>query len=306
MSYRHVITLGTRKSSLAIWQAEFVKKKILQLYPQQKIEIIDYHTTGDKIKDKPLYNLGGKGLFIKELEIALKKKEIDFAVQSIKDIPGNIEECFEVPIVFERENALDALVSLKYKNLQELPLQSKLGTSSPRRTSQLLYHRKDLNIISLRGNIQTRINTLKQKKVDAILLAVAGLQRMKLTHHIAQILPSNICLPAVGQGIIGLECLKENKKTVAYLKKLNHQKTYCSLLAERNFLKKLNGNCNSPIAAYATIQNQQLTLRAFVGDFQGKKVLQKKICGVAENSAQLGLELANWFIAQGAQNIFNL
>lgn len=304
MSQRQVITLGTRKSPLAIWQAEFVKKKILQLHPQQKVEIVSYYTTGDKIKDQPLYDLGGKGLFTKELEIALKKKEIDFAVQSIKDIPGNIDECFEVPLVFKRANALDALVSLQYKNLQELPLKSKLGTSSPRRTSQLLYHRKDLNIVPLRGNIQTRINSLKQSNLDAVLLAVAGLQRMQLTHYISQVLPSNICLPAVGQGIIGLECLKENKKKIDHLKKLNHQKTYWSFLAERSFLKALNGNCNSPIAAYATIKNQKLTLKAFVGDFQGRKVLQKKICGTLENSAQLGVELASWFITQKAQNIF--
>lgn len=305
MFYNQILKLGTRKSPLALWQTKFVKNKILHLYPQQKIEIIPYQTTGDKIKDVPLYDLGGKGLFTKELEIALKKQEIDFAVQSVKDIPGNIEDCFDIPIVFERENALDALLSLKYNALEKLPLQSKIGTSSPRRASQLLNYRKDLQIIPLRGNIETRIVALKQKKLDAILLAVAGLQRMNFIKHIVQVLPSNICVPAIGQGIIGLECLKENTKMIDYLKNLNHQETYQNLLAERIFLKKLHGNCHSPIAAHATTHNQQLTLKAFVGDLQGKKVLRKTIHDSPKNAIQLGSRLADWFITRGAQSILS-
>ena len=304
--YKPNLKIGSRKSALALRQAEYVKNKILALHPGQEVEIIGYQTSGDKIKDQPLYDIGGKGLFIKELEIALKKGEIDFAVQSVKDIPSQIECCFDIPIVFPRENPLDAFISHKYASLDELPATSKVGTSSPRRTSQLLCHKKDLLISPLRGNIETRLAALKKKKLDAILLAVAGLKRMGWAKHITQIISPTICLPAVGQGIIGLECLKENKRAIQNIATLNHQTTYLQLLAERSFLAKLNGNCNSPIAANAILQNKKLVLKAFAGNFTGEKIIKGELSGLPQQAIQIGISLANQFIKKGIKDILAL
>ena len=297
------LKLGTRKSNLALWQANYVKDQILQKYPHQKVKIIPYQTSGDKIKNTPLYEIGGKGLFTKELEEALIQKKIDFAVQSIKDIPGIIDDCFTIPIVFERENALDSFITTKYKSLKKLPINSVVGTSSPRRAAQLLSYRSDLSIFPLRGNVETRINALKEGKVSAIILAVAGLKRLGLEKYITEILPLDISIPAIGQGIIGLECLKENRNLINYFQDLNHRKTYLCLLAERSFLKELNGNCYSPIAAYATIFNEKLMLQAFASDIEGKKVLKSKILGDTKDALQLGKKLATDFIKKGINNI---
>ena len=297
------IKLGSRKSPLAVWQAQYVKKKILSFFPNQEVEIIPYLSSGDKIKNQPLYQFGGKGLFVKELEIALEKKEIDIGVHSVKDIPGKIKDSFIIPIVLERANPLDAFVSSKYSRLQELPLGAKVGTSSPRRRSQLLFYRKDLNIINLRGNLSTRILALEKKNLDAILLAVAGLKRMKLDSYIRQILPKELMLPAAGQGMIGLEYLKKNEKKLKFLHKLNHQRSYLQFLAERNFLKKLEGDCHLPIAAYASIYKKRLTLRAFIGDLKGEKIFKSKISGDLKKASWIGEELANEFLKKGAKKL---
>ena len=297
------VKLGSRKSPLALWQTQYVKKKILSFFPSQEVKIISYMSSGDKIKNQPLYKLGGKGLFVKELETALEKKEIDIGVHSVKDIPGKIKNCFIIPIVLERENPLDAFLSDKYSSLQALPLGATIGTSSPRRKSQLLFFRKDLNIVDLRGNISTRILALKEKKLDAILLAVAGLKRMKLDSYIRQIIPLKLMLPAAGQGIIGLEYLKEQEKELEFLYKLNHQESYLQFLAERSFLKKLDGDCHLPVAAYASIYKEKLTLSAFVGDLKGEKTLKSKITGDLKEASFLGEELANELLKKGAKKL---
>ena len=230
------LRIASRKSKLALLQAEIVKKTILKIYPNQKIKIITYQTSGDKIQNKPLFEEGGKGLFCKELELALIKKKVDLAVHSMKDVPGQLEEKLIIPAVLKRENPLDAIISKNNIKLSDLKENSRIGTSSPRRAAQMKNFRKDLQIIALRGNVETRLNKLKTGKLDAIILAVAGLKRLSLQDCISEVLPDSICLPAVAQGIIGIECLKENKNLIDYLTPINHQSSYFQMLAERSFL----------------------------------------------------------------------
>ena len=301
--YFSELRLASRRSPLALLQAEIVRKAILKVYPKQKIKIITYTTSGDKIQDKPLYQCGGKGLFCKELELALRKKEVDLAVHSMKDVPGQLEENFIIPAVLKRENPLDALISKNGTKLADLKSGSSIGTSSPRRIAQLLIFRRDLKPVSLRGNLETRLKKLQTGKLDAILLAVAGLKRLSLQDCISEVLPDSICLPAVAQGIIGIECLKENKNLIDYLTPINHQSSYFQMLAERSFLATLQGNCNSPIAAYSQIKTGELFLQGLVTSLSGEKICKSQVQGSLEKSTQLGIELANQLIQRGALSL---
>ena len=297
------LRIASRKSKLALLQAEIVKKTILKIYPNQKIKIITYQTSGDKIQNKPLFEEGGKGLFCKELELALIKKKVDLAVHSMKDVPGQLEEKLIIPAVLKRENPLDAIISKNNIKLSDLKENSRIGTSSPRRAAQIKNFRKDLQIIALRGNVETRLNKLKTGKLDAIILAVAGLKRLSLQDCISEVLPDSICLPAVAQGIIGIECLKENKNLIDYLTPINHQSSYFQMLAERSFLATLQGNCNSPIAAYSQIKTGKLFLQGLVTSLSGEKICKSQIQGSLEKSTQLGIELANQLIQRGALSL---
>ena len=297
------LRIASRKSKLALLQAEIVKKTILKIYPNQKIKIITYQTSGDKIQNKPLFEEGGKGLFCKELEFALIKKKVDLAVHSMKDVPGQLEEKLIIPAVLKRENPLDAIISKNNIKLSDLKENSRIGTSSPRRAAQIKNFRKDLQIIALRGNVETRLNKLKTGKLDAIILAVAGLKRLSLQDCISEVLPDSICLPAVAQGIIGIECLKENKNLIDYLTPINHQSSYFQMLAERSFLATLQGNCNSPIAAYSQIKTGKLFLQGLVTSLSGEKICKSQIQGSLEKSTQLGIELANQLIQRGALSL---
>ena len=297
------LRIASRKSKLALLQAEIVKKTILKIYPNQKIKIITYQTSGDKIQNKPLFEEGGKGLFCKELELALIKKKVDLAVHSMKDVPGQLEEKLIIPAVLKRENPLDAIISKNNIKLSDLKENSRIGTSSPRRAAQIKNFRKDLQIIALRGNVETRLNKLKTGKLDAIILAVAGLKRLSLQDCISEVLPDSICLPAVAQGIIGIECLKENKNLIDYLTPINHQSSYFQMLAERSFLATLQGNCNSPIAAYSQIKTGKLFLQGLVTSLSGEKICKSQVQGSLEKSTQLGIELANQLIQRGALSL---
>ena len=297
------LRIASRKSQLALLQAEIVKKTILKIYPNQKIKIITYQTSGDKIQNKPLFEEGGKGLFCKELELALIKKKVDLAVHSMKDVPGQLEEKLIIPAVLKRENPLDAIISKNNIKLSDLKENSRIGTSSPRRAAQIKNFRKDLQIIALRGNVETRLNKLKTGKLDAIILAVAGLKRLSLQDCISEVLPDSICLPAVAQGIIGIECLKENKNLIDYLTPINHQSSYFQMLAERSFLATLQGNCNSPIAAYSQIKTGKLFLQGLVTSLSGEKICKSQVQGSLEQSTQLGVELANQLIQRGALSL---
>ena len=297
------LRIASRKSRLALLQAEAVKKTILKIYPSQKIKIITYQTSGDKIQNKPLFEEGGKGLFCKELELALIKKKVDLAVHSMKDVPGQLEEKLIIPAVLKRENPLDAIISKNNIKLADLKENSRIGTSSPRRAAQIKNFRKDLQIIALRGNVETRLNKLKTGKLDAIILAVAGLKRLSLQDCISEVLPDSICLPAVAQGIIGIECLKENKNLIDYLTPINHQPSYFQMLAERSFLATLQGNCNSPIAAYSQIKTGKLFLQGLVTSLSGEKICKSQVQGSLEKSTQLGIELANQLIQRGALSL---
>ncbi len=259
------LRLGTRKSKLALWQSEFVKSKLQNMGVE--VELVLITTSGDKILDVPLADIGGKGLFVKEIENALMEDEIDFAVHSLKDVPAVIPEGLVVDIFLEREDPRDALIS-KFRSLEELPKNATIGTSSLRRKVQILQKRDDLNIENLRGNVDTRLKKFEDGLYDGIILAAAGLKRLGLANKITSYLDF---IPAVGQGIIAIE-YKESKKDVQnILKALNHEKTYICALAERTFLKRVEGSCQIPMGAYAYFEDNKLNMKGFIANEDGSR-----------------------------------
>jgi len=258
------LRLGTRKSKLALWQANFVKSKLEAL--GLEIELVLITTTGDKILDTPLSKIGGKGLFVKEIENALMEDEIDFAVHSLKDVPAFIPQGLVVDIFLEREDPKDAFVSKSYKTLNELPASAKIGTSSIRRKVQLLQKRQDLTIEDLRGNVDTRLKKLEDGLYDAIILASAGLKRLGFEGVISSYLDF---IPAVGQGIVAIEYKASNKELSNILKSINHEPTYMCALAERSFLETVEGNCQIPMGAHATLTQDLIKIRGFIANEDG-------------------------------------
>lgn len=295
------LRLGTRKSNLALWQANFVKQSILSLYPDCEVKIIGYQTSGDIEKDRPLADIGGKGLFIKELELVLKNDEVDFVVHSMKDVPTIIGQDFSLPVVFKRENPLDVLISATGDNLQSLKLNSTIGTCSPRRIAQIKHFRPDLRVFNLRGNLETRLKKIKKDKIDSIILAAAGLKRLKLKHLITEVIKPSICMPAVAQGIIGIECLQSNKDLLKFLTPLNHKKTYYIFLAERAFLATLQGNCTSPIGAYTKLLGGSIKIEGLVASYSGTKILKESVIGKLEDAIDLGKQLGECLLNKGAK-----
>jgi len=258
------LRLGTRKSKLALWQANFVKSKLEAL--GLEIELVLITTTGDKILDTPLSKIGGKGLFVKEIENALMEDEIDFAVHSLKDVPAFIPQGLVVDIFLEREDPKDAFVSKSYKTLNELPPSAKIGTSSIRRKVQLLQKRQDLTIEDLRGNVDTRLKKLEDGLYDAIILASAGLKRLGFEGVISSYLDF---IPAVGQGIVAIEYKASNKELSNILRQINHESTYICALAERSFLETVEGNCQIPMGAHATLTQDLIKIRGFIANEDG-------------------------------------
>lgn len=299
-----VLRIATRKSALALWQANYVKQQLEQVHSDLQISLVPMTSRGDQILDVPLAKVGGKGLFVKELEHALLENTADIAVHSMKDVPMEFPAGLELAIICEREDPRDAFVSEHFNSLKDLPSGSRVGTSSLRRQCQLLALRPDLKIEFLRGNVNTRLSKLDNGDYDAIILAAAGLIRLGFENRIQEKILVETSLPAGGQGAVGIECRSDDKETQKILSVLGHQKTTETVTAERALVRRLQGGCQVPIAAYAIHdKDQQLWLRALVGDPSGSPIIKKDIKGSVENAEQLGTTLAEQLIAAGADKI---
>lgn len=299
----NIIKIATRKSALALWQAEFVKKSLEHYHPDLKIELVGITTEGDQKIDTALSKIGGKGLFIKELEHALLEGRADIAVHSMKDIPAELPDGFLLGAICKREDPRDAFVSNRYSSLDHLPKGAKVGTSSLRRQSQIKSIRADLKMEILRGNVNTRLQRLDEGDFSAIILASAGLLRLGFGFRVADYLSIEQCLPAAGQGAIGIECREIDTEILEKIKYLDDFETRTCLSAEREMNRVLEGGCQVPIAAYATIKNKQLTLQGMVGYPDGSLLLRGIQCGPQEKALELGALLAHELIEKGAKNI---
>ena len=297
------LIIGSRGSGLALWQANWIKSQLEELHAGLQVEITIIKTSGDKIQDVPLTKIGGKGLFVKEIEEALLRRDVDIAVHSMKDVPMKLPCELEISVVTERENPFDALISRDNVKLDDLPENAKIGTGSLRRSSQLLKYRPDLEIVPLRGNIDTRIKKLDSEGLDAILLATAGLRRMGWADKIAQVIPAEIILPAMGQGAVGIETRKHDPDVFEAIMALDHEETHLALDAERAFVDVLEGGCQVPIGAYATLDEKTITLSGLVASLDGKTIYQASRQKLLAEAKQLGQELGKEILAMGADKI---
>ncbi len=300
-----ILKIATRQSPLALWQAEHIRDRLQALHPDLTVELVAFVTQGDKILDTPLAKIGGKGLFVKELEAALLDGRADLAVHSMKDVPMQLPEGLSLPIMCEREDPFDAFVSNQYLKFEDLPLGARLGTSSLRRKCQLLKQRPDLNIIDLRGNVGTRLAKLDDGQYDAIILASAGLKRLGLQARIRHVLTTEVSLPAVGQGALGLECRSEDPQVLALISPLMHLETDVCVRAERAFNTYLEGGCQVPIAGFATLMQDQLRLEGRVGSADGQILLRAELTGPMSQAEQLGVQLAQELLRQGAGELLS-
>ena len=297
------LRIATRQSLLALWQAEYVKARLESLHSDLNVELVTMVTKGDKILDTPLAKIGGKGLFVKELESAMLEGRADIAVHSMKDVPMEFPEGLGLAVICERENPTDAFVSNTYEHLDQLPAGAIVGTSSLRREVQLRERRPDLVIKSLRGNVQTRLGKLDGGDYDAIILASAGLIRLELEDRIRYRIPAEDSLPAGGQGAVGIECRMGDQATLDLLAPLNDEPTAIRVLAERALNRRLEGGCQVPIGCYAELDGDQVWLRGLVGRPDGTKVLRDEIRGPAAEAEALGIQLADRLLAAGADTI---
>jgi hydroxymethylbilane synthase len=295
------IKIGSRGSPLALWQANWIKDQLES--PDIAVEIQIIKTSGDKIQDVPLAKIGGKGLFVKEIEEALLRNEIDFAVHSMKDMPIKFPYALCIAAVTKRENPFDALISKDNIKLSDLPQGAKIGTGSLRRVSQLLHYRPDLNLISLRGNVETRIKKLETEGLDAIILAAAGLIRLGWGDKISEVISPEILLPAMGQGAVGIEARKHDVDNQVLLADMDDENTHLALDAERAVVTKLEGGCNVPIGAFATIKDDEMTLRGLVASLDGKTVYKQELKGYKVNAIALGSEMGDALLAMGGDKI---
>jgi len=297
------LRIATRQSLLALWQAEYVKARLEALHTDLSVELVTMVTKGDKILDTPLAKIGGKGLFVKELESAMLEGRADIAVHSMKDVPMEFPEGLGLAVICERENPTDAFVSNTFAHLDDLPEGAVVGTSSLRREVQLRERRPDLIIKSLRGNVQTRLGKLDAGDYDAIILASAGLIRLELEERIRYRIPAEESLPAGGQGAVGIECRMDDEATRALIEPLNHGDTATRVLAERALNRRLEGGCQVPIGCYAELEGDQIWLRGLVGRPDGTRVLRDEIRGASSEAESLGIRLAERLLAAGADTI---
>ncbi|MFZ7157104.1 hydroxymethylbilane synthase [Avibacterium avium] len=303
MTTKKQIKIATRRSPLALWQANYIKDRLTQLYPQLTVELVPMVTKGDVILDTPLAKIGGKGLFVKELENALLNGEADIAVHSMKDVPMQFPAGLGLSVICKREDPRDAFVSNSYRTLDELPEGAVVGTSSLRRQCQLKALRPDLNIQSLRGNVGTRLSKLDNGDYDAIILASAGLIRLGMADRIASFIDTETSLPAAGQGAVGIECRTDDVETQQLLAPLADAETTACVLAERAMNNHLQGGCQVPIAGYAVIRDNQLYLKALVGKTDGSLIICAENQSAVENSQELGVQVAESLLKQGADEI---
>ncbi|ATP91902.1 hydroxymethylbilane synthase [Aeromonas caviae] len=297
------LKIATRKSPLALWQANFVKDRLEALHPDLQVELVPMSTQGDKILDTPLAKVGGKGLFVKELETAMLEGRADIAVHSMKDVPVEFPDGLGLHTICEREDPRDAFVSNHFNQIGELPQGAVVGTSSLRRQCQLRAARPDLVIRDLRGNVNTRLAKLDAGEYDAIILAAAGLKRLEMAHRIAAFIEPEQSLPANGQGAVGIECRLDDHELHALLAPLEHPETRIRVLTERAMNRALQGGCQVPIGAYALVQGEEVWLRGLVGSPDGARVIRDEIRGPLAEGEALGHTLAQRLLAAGADVI---
>ena len=297
------LVIASRESALAMWQARHIQSLLQVLYPQTQVEILGMTTTGDQILDSPLARIGGKGLFVKELEQALADGRADLAVHSMKDVPMHLPDGFIMAATGEREDPRDAFVSNQFANLAALPAGSVVGTSSLRRQSQLQARFPHLKIESLRGNLQTRLRKLDEGQYAAIILAAAGLKRLGLEARIADLIDPEDSIPAVGQGALGIEISAARTDLLPLLAPLNHADTACCVEAERGMSRALAGSCTVPLGAYAEKHGDRIHIRGFVASVDGREMLRESLTGSPHNAEQLGQQLAQKLVERGADRI---
>lgn len=302
---KRTIRIATRKSALAMWQAEYVQAKLQEHHPDLTVELLPMSTQGDRILDSPLAKIGGKGLFIKELEIAMQEGRADLAVHSMKDMPVDLPDGFGIHAICPREDPRDAFVSNTYNNLDELPQGSVVGTSSLRRQCQIKASRPDLVINDLRGNVNTRLAKLDEGQFDAIILASAGLIRLAMPERIRAFIEPEQSLPAVGQGAVGIECRNDDAQLIEILSVLHCQETATRVTAERAMNAKLQGGCQVPIGSFATLEGDKLFLRGLVGATDGSEMIRAEHSGDKAQAVAIGEKVAEDLLAQGADKILS-
>lgn len=300
-----MLKIATRKSPLAIWQAEFVKSKLENIYPDLKVELVKMTTQGDQILNSPLSKIGGKSLFIKELEVGIMEGRADIAVHSMKDVPYELPQGFEIGAILERENPFDAFVSNDFNSIQDLPIGAKLGSCSLRRIVQVKAMRPDLEILDLRGNVNTRLKKLDDGEYDAIILACSGLTRLGFDNRIKQDLSPDDSLPAVGQGALGIEIKANDHEISNLIKPLIHQKTQIEVNAERALNTTLQGGCSVAIGAFATSEDSKLTLSGMVGNVDSGEIIRIQETGETSKPIDLGIRAAKKLLSLGARELLN-
>jgi len=305
MSKNQTLTIATRKSALAMWQAEHIKARLEAAHPDLVVTLLPMSTRGDVILDTPLAKIGGKGLFVKELEVAMLEGRADLAVHSMKDLPVEFPPGLELFAICEREDPTDAFVSNKYDGLEDMPAGSIVGTCSLRRQCQIAERFPNLQIKDLRGNVQTRLRKLDEGEFDAIILATSGLVRLELDDRIRSRLAPEVSLPANGQGALGIECRSDDERVQSLLKCLEHETTRVCVLAERAMNRRLQGGCQVPIGAYAELVGDQITLRGLVGSPDGREVIRGEVSGTSSDPDSLGIRLAEYLLARGAGEILD-
>lgn len=297
------LRIGTRGSQLALWQANWIKETLVRKNPDLDVEIVKIKTTGDKILDVPLAKVGGKGLFVKEIETALLDNSVDLAVHSMKDVPTLLPDGLKIVAISEREDPRDVIISKEGRTLAQLQEGARIGTSSLRRQAQLAGYRPDLVMEPLRGNINTRLKKLRDGQYDAIVLAYAGVKRLGWEGEVTQVLDTDIMLPAIGQGALGIEARGDDPGTLERILFLNHSETSLCVRVERAFLHRLEGGCQVPIAAYATTDNGTVTLTGLVAGVDGEKLIRMEVRSDEASAEEAGLSLAEQILDSGGREI---
>jgi len=300
-----LLRIATRKSPLALWQAEHVRARLQALHPELTVELVTMSTQGDRVLDSPLAKIGGKGLFVKELENGMLEGHADIAVHSMKDVPAELPDGLDIGAILEREDPRDAFVSNTYASVEVLPHGARVGTSSLRRQCQLRAVRPDLVIVDLRGNVNTRLSRLDSGDYDAIVLAAAGLKRLGMEQRIARALPPEDMLPAIAQGVIGIECRSDDARVMSLIAALNDPHTVLRTAAERAMNARLAGGCQAPVAGYSELDGDVLHLRGLVGRTDGSDLVYGDISGPHADAASLGEQLAEDLLARGAKSILD-